>query len=1342
MTDRWTLNRAGILNVYQYGDEIIEFAGGRLLLRGVNGSGKSTAMNMLLPFLLDANQRRIDAAGEQSGVLRSWMLSGREEQQPIGYLWVEFECAGEYLICGCGIRANRSTEKVTTWWFLTTRRPGIDFSLLEGKVPLNADGLKGVLAPGEVFAGDKRTDYRAEVRAKLFGNAEIDQHIALLHVVRSPRVGDRIDTDLPTYLTDALPQLSQKAIDDAAQPLEDLDEHRRSVAELSATAQTLDGLAAVYQSYVRSEIIRRAKDALMSVEAFRAAESEQSSWKKRLSSSESELKASRSRVADLEKRERGLGQEIQAMRDLPIYQEGKSLDDLREFVKHLAGALTDADHAVASQRTCNSGNQASANADESVFKADFELLTNELADLRALCTTNAIRADVPNAPQGELLENRTVLGPKGPLPVDTSIVAISGVATAIGSRRIDLDEVRTAIEQVNAAEAELRAAESRRDSASSDMQRGEDSVSSRSEDLKAELETFTRMMTSWEDQAQGLAETSASSVSFNSNQGTVPLSALPPAEIHSEMSSRMGTLLDELRRILARLEVQLASEDSAVSTLQSDLNELSNTTEPELPTPPWHLTKTSPDLAQLIEFVPGVSEKTQLGLEAALEAAGLLGAELSKDGLRAKTGELLIYAESPAEQPLSLFLTVSIPQAVATQVRAEDVSRVLSAISTEMSSAAHTVVTTSGEFRVGALQGRHAKQVVEHVGASARLAALVRRREAVQAKLEEASRSASETRSELETRGEQNSTAVALLDLLPKTTPVEIAKLAVDTARAELIRLQEVLELSIADISRFDEAHGGAVERCRRVAATHVLPHTRTALDEVQKHLQEALERCRSLTERLGTTSRSWDSWLEAAERWRDSAEDLVAAEFRRDSSATQHSEEALRLATLETSMGVEFEKLIGGIKQREAEQAELEAELPKAKVKVEEGVKESAKAEARLINAQGQTLSQERSCTNHLPRLQRALAVPGLSAALAGPAEGEDEWGPDHSFPEVSESTAGVNTLATFLIAHVPAPASETTAENVRQSLRQRRDNLSAGWDAEDRQPDSSLPLEISVNGPLGRFPLAEASALVQQRHKEQSSLLTVEQDEAIRRLLQGLIATEVVEKLHAAKRLVEQMNARLQSVSTSHGIGATLRWRQRDGLDEELLKTIELMAKPAGLREPEETATLAAALSKLIGDARREQPEASYKDLISEVLDYRHWNEMRVMLLRADHKPEQLKRSTALSEGEKKMVSYLPLFAAVAASCDELAESNPAAPRFLLLDDAFAKVSEDNHAKLFGLLVQLDLDFIATSERLWGTHDTVPELAITEVIRHAKLGVIVLEHARWDGTEMVSQP
>ena len=94
------------------------------------------------------------------------------------------------------------------------------------------------------------------------------------------------------------------------------------------------------------------------------------------------------------------------------------------------------------------------------------------------------------------------------------------------------------------------------------------------------------------------------------------------------------------------------------------------------------------------------------------------------------------------------------------------------------------------------------------------------------------------------------------------------------------------------------------------------------------------------------------------------------------------------------------------------------------------------------------------------------------------------------------------------------------------------------------------------------------------------------------------------------------------------------------------------------------------------------------------------------------------------------------------MSASCDALAErqvaagdEQPGIARFVLLDDAFAKVSEDNHAALFGLLVDLDLDFVATSERLWGTYATVPELAIVEVIRDATLSTILLEHYEWDG-------
>jgi uncharacterized protein YPO0396 len=246
---------------------------------------------------------------------------------------------------------------------------------------------------------------------------------------------------------------------------------------------------------------------------------------------------------------------------------------------------------------------------------------------------------------------------------------------------------------------------------------------------------------------------------------------------------------------------------------------------------------------------------------------------------------------------------------------------------------------------------------------------------------------------------------------------------------------------------------------------------------------------------------------------------------------------------------------------------------------------------------------------------------------------------------------------------------------------------------------------------------------------------LLSSEQEGALRNLLQGLVAREVAEKLHAAGDLIGRINQRLDEVRTAHGIGVSVRWRRRGGLDADLATMVDLLSRPPDLRTIEQDDVLRAALSARLDQARRDDPDAAYRDLIGQVLDYRSWHEITLLLHRPGRADERLSRRSALSEGEKKIVSYLPLFAAVAASCDSLAETAPDAPRFLLLDDAFAKVSEDNHPKLFGLLVEFDLDFIITSERLWGTHSTVPELAITEVIRDAGLGVIVLEHSRWDG-------
>ena len=76
---RWKPTRAGIFNVWEYDDQTFEFGDGRLALRGRNGSGKSNALVLLFPFVLDGvmSAARMDPMG--GGRSMRSLLLGRDD---------------------------------------------------------------------------------------------------------------------------------------------------------------------------------------------------------------------------------------------------------------------------------------------------------------------------------------------------------------------------------------------------------------------------------------------------------------------------------------------------------------------------------------------------------------------------------------------------------------------------------------------------------------------------------------------------------------------------------------------------------------------------------------------------------------------------------------------------------------------------------------------------------------------------------------------------------------------------------------------------------------------------------------------------------------------------------------------------------------------------------------------------------------------------------------------------------------------------------------------------------------------------------------------------------------
>ncbi len=1355
---RWQLNRAGITNVYQYEHETLTFRDGRLLLRGINGSGKSTAMNMLLPFLLTGKTRGIDAAGEQTGVLKSWMLSGRDEKQPVGYLWVEFERAGvdgsdtEHLAMGCGIKANRASDTVVTWWFVTHQRPGIDFELLEAHVPLSVDSLRNVIAPDPVFAQDRRADYRREVTRRLYGGAEIDSFLDLINTVRSPRVGDRVDQELPRYLVAAMPNLSETALIEAARPLDDLDEHRRNVFDLGTTESALSAMVGVYRQYALTEITKELSDARDLSSRFRKAREQV----RRAEEASVEASAAETRSRDhqemLEARSEELQQEIHDLQGSSAYTEGQQLEDLRRHVNSLERRAADDHQAYTDKEQRQPVLVAAVSSSEKLCDERINRLSEELSALVRQGRETGVKAVMPGV---SLQRRRALPDVDANEPLDAFDVAavcakLKAASGMAATRTADVDAARQQLALVDAAHLALRDAQSAQTIATEALSDSQMRFDQGRQALDASRHAWSESVKAWMPQARQSIEAvaSGSSMPVDSSDFSQAHSEVGMADLHlqrQQLEARINQALDSQQGEVVRAESLEREKALSLEEAQKRLDELNARTEPEVPVLQWQ-ERSDLCLADVVDFNDNLDEASRAGLEASLEASGLLMAALDKGGARLQSGELIVSAANPVAHPLSEYLTISLPDKLSDVPTVQQVQAVLESVSTHLESDSATVVTTEGQFRLGVLTGRHEKANAEFVGVSARRRQLERLRREAAAQVELSEQAQAEALATLDAARQLLQDLRKLRETLPALTAVDQAQAAAIALEDELDKARERLAQRDSIVVEAESRMTVVDDECQRICRNLELPHDAAGIDKVERVLQAMQSQLTSAIRQAESVAEAGRDWLLAVDRWRTEQADLRKAHAAWQASRQECKELSARLEILEATLGESYRDVVERIGVSEQLLKQARAAIPGARVQTEAAIREASDTLNAVQNAAKYLTQLEQDCTKAHERLTRVLSIPGLLAAVALPDSTGSAMafdgapGPDIELPHTSADATGLKALASHVQSSLPEfTGSETRADGVRISLRRRRDSLGAGWDAEDQQPDISLPMCITVTGPLGQMPLANSLTTVRTQLSQLKALLSEKQDQALRNLLQGLIAREVAERMFEAKRLIERMNARLHSVTSTHGIGVRLRWRQSPELDEATAQTVDILGKPPDLRSEEEEVLLRNALAQSLEEARRLEPDAPYRQLIAQVFDYRRWHEMSILLRRGNEAEKRLTRRTPLSEGEKKLVSYLPLFAAVAAACDALADvGGQDVPRFLLLDDAFAKVSEDNHASLFGLLVSLDLDFIATSERLWGTHATVPGLAISEVVRDTALGAILLENSVWDGTTL----
>ncbi|HZA77437.1 MAG TPA: TIGR02680 family protein, partial [Acidimicrobiales bacterium] len=728
---RWVLHRAGILNVWQYDRVELRFAGGRLLLRGKNGAGKSKALEILLPFLFDGDTRQLDATGRDRTTVTWLMTDGRPNGNHVGYVWLELRCVDPdgteaFQTLGAGLKASTAARRADAWFFLTDRRVGVDLDLDAAGECLSIDRLKEAI--GEEAVTTSGAEHRRRVGRHVFGlfdDARYRNLLHLLHRLRDPNIGNRVEAgELANVLSDALPPIDERVLTEAASHFDDLDAIREQVERSTRTAQALGQFLGVYRGYARTVLSRRAA-AVEQAEADRARAARATRQLVRSLDEARETAARAEATLAAHRRERTeRDAERRELERSEGYRAHQDLADRHERVAALDAAARTAESAAERAEAAH----RRALAEVGAANDDVRQSLAAVGDAGTAAAGWASDAGLDPA----LLGSQVVPGTGGDL--DGAALAQAderarAARTLVDVRRQRAADVRRLAQRAENAEHDAVAAEERA------------AVSEGEVDLAREQVAAARATHAHAEQAW------ADAVTAWTSSGTAPTVGVSWGPVLTRLAAREGeptweaavrrSVADALAPALHRARQDAAAADLDVAAAEARLAEnearlAEVEAQPEArPAPARHRDAERDPAAgapfyELVDVAPGLDAGAAAGIEGALEAAGLLDAWVHADGLvvHPDTRDTLLRADAPpCPDGVATLADALVPSpAAGGPVGGDTVARVVGAIGLGEQPRAAAWVTPGGRWSLGVLRGAWRKDAVEYLGAAARRA--------------------------------------------------------------------------------------------------------------------------------------------------------------------------------------------------------------------------------------------------------------------------------------------------------------------------------------------------------------------------------------------------------------------------------------------------------------------------------------------------------------------------------------------------------------------------------------------------------------------------------------------
>ncbi|HUF91585.1 MAG TPA: TIGR02680 family protein [Candidatus Limnocylindria bacterium] len=1340
-SERWKPVRGGLLNLYRYDYEEFRYEQGHLLLRGDNGTGKSRVLALQLPFLLDGEtaSHRLEPDGDAAKRIEWNLLMGRHADR-LGYTWLELgrrDAGGtcHYLTLGAGLRAVEGRGLVGRWFFTTSLRIGESLFLQSAAGPaLTRERLAEALGDrGEIFTS--AAAYRRAIDEALFklGEHRYGALVDLLVKLRQPQLSRQLDERrLSAALSEALPPVTPAIVADVADSFRSLEADRAALEAFQAAGRGVEHFLDSYRRYTRLAARRRSDDVRRAHAAYettmrtlRAAESARET-------ATVELAAAAARIKTLALEETRARATVDTLRASPQMRDAETLQLARDAATRLKDDETRVEAALA--RTRRTLEQREHERD---------VATAATVASRTELQTVAAQAGVRAAGPGLEVSHRSAFGPLGlPDGIEEQAAierARRSIEQSVSERVRAVEHVRPLVTAVESATTELSSAKRAHTEATAQLDEAM-GTERHAHDTLAERQTeLVRGYRAW---AGALAECEPEDpAAIEEALGEWCRTVEGPSPVATAVRGAGEAAIKRLAGLRAEIDQRRKEATAGLDVLRAEQARLAGGQ--HLPPPPPHTRdatgragRAGAPLWLLCDFRPALDDASRAGLEAALEASGLLDAWVTPDGALLPAGAhdtAVVPGTSPqpdADSHLGLWLVPAVDRTDAGVAALSDdvVAAVLRHVGTR-AGAGSVFVGTDGRWQVGPLHGAWDKTAAAHIGQGARQAARRRRLE----------------------------------ELAAEITAAEAGLARLDVELAAVTRREEAARREVAAApgdDRVRAAHAAGVAAARAVAAqrARLIDAERLVADK-RRVLETAVKTRDDAALDLGITA--WVADLRALEQaiggYREALAALWptirshAAASSQAAQAAQHVQEAAtaqaeqesvladtrrRLAqaeaerdTLEQSVGAAAEEILRRLADARGELARIEADVGTAR-------------EARETAAIARGVSQEKVETQNQvledDAGRRESAVTALRTFAAARLLDIAQAGIDAGDPAGWSVTRAVEVARALDAALAGVDGEDTAWERVQKEVhagiqRLIEALLPYGYQPESTVEDGLFVVTVPFQG--RDCTMSELRAALGEEVANRQLLLDAREREILENHLIGEVSAHLHERLRGAETLVREMNDELRTRRTSTGMILRFAWEPLEDGPPGLLEARTRLLRAGGTWSSAERQELGAFLQARINAVRTADDAGTWQEHLSLAFDYRTWHHFCVER-QQDGVWKRLTRRThgTGSGGEKAIALTIPQFAAAAA---HYRTADPLAPRLILLDEAFVGIDKGMRAQCMGLLAAFDLDFVMTSEQEWGCYATLPGVAIYQLSTRPGIDAVGITRWIWNGRE-----